>query len=366
MRYSLIIIPLFISLTKGLSQVNILDQPDILEKVEKCLYLTYGFHFDEAQELQSQLERRLPNHPAPFFLRALIIYWGNFPLLPDNPKVDEFETAIEQTLENCKSMINTQDGNLEGIFFDMHARAFEGMFWADNGKISKVIPDLDNMYRSTMKGIEYKDQFKEFYFSSALYNYYMEVYIDKHPIYKPLVFFFHKGDKALGLRELEFATKNTTYIKYEAILFMSLIQLNYEENLDSALDYMSILYNNFPDNIYYLAQYLIILLHNKNYSVAAALDAKLLDDKDDFHQMIYFMCEGFLQENTTSNDVLATANYKKTIFISEKIGPFADLYAAIAYAGLARIAGNDHDENLARKYRRSSSQHSTYDFILDF
>ena len=66
---------------------------------------------------------------------------------------------------------------------------------------------------------------------------------------------------------------------------MSLIQLNYEQDLPLAADYMAILYNNFPNNIYYFGQYLIILLHNKNYIVASNLNGKLADHPDEFHKV---------------------------------------------------------------------------------
>lgn len=345
-------------------QSNLLDRPDILAKVERCLYSTYGFHFEEANSIQRELEEELPEHPAPHFLKALIIYWENFPLLPEDPEVADFENSMNRCIELSQPLIESTEGNMEGIFFDMHARAFKGMFWADNGKITKVIPDLNTMYRSTIKGISYKEQFNEFYFSSALYNYYIEAYIEKHPIYKPVIKLFRPGSKSLGLIELQYSIDSTTYIKYEALLFMSLIQLNYEENLNSASDYMAVLHNNFPKNIYYLGQYLIILLHNKQYEVASLLSAKIRSHPNDFHKMIYSLSEGFLEEKQKGNLSNAKKFYHITIAYAEKFGTIADLYAAIAYAGLSRISAAENDEKLARKYYRISSQLSVYDYIL--
>jgi hypothetical protein len=364
----IILIAVLISLSNLFvsGQQNILSKPDILETVEMCLYATYGYNFEEAHALQIKLENDLPYHPAPYFLKALIIYWENFPLLPKTPKVADFVSEMDKTIDLSQLMINTKDGDMEGIFFDMHARAFKGMFWADNGKVSKVILDLDNMYRNTMKGIEYKEKFNEFYFSSALYNYYIEAYIEKHPVYKPIVRLFRKGDKKLGLKELEYAIDSTTYIKYEALLFMSLIQLNYEHNFSSAIDYMAVLYNNFPKNIYYFGQYLIILLHKKNYIVASNLNSKLADHPNEFHQMIYSMTEGFLIENQQNNHSIAKEFYLETIELAKNFGNIADLYAAIAYAGLSRIAKYENGDRSARRYRRISSRLSVYDFILDF
>ncbi len=350
----------------GNSQYNILDSKKTQTAVEECLYATYGFDFAKAYSNERILNKALPQHPVSYFLKALIIYWENFPLLPDNPATSDFELNMDLAIELSDDMLEQDPESLEGVFFDMHARAFKAMFWADNGKPSKVLSDIDNMYRSTLKGIEFKEAFADFYFSSGLYNYYIVAYIEKHPVYKPIALMFRKGNKELGLKELQIAVNKATYIKYEAMLFMSLLQLNYEENIPAAIDHAAGLYNLFPENIYYMGQYLIILCHNRNYTVASVLNEKLSSQKEPFHQMIYWMTEAFLDENHHKAPARAKSGYMNVIRIAEKFGPVADLYAAIAYAGLARIAEMEGDSNNARKLRRKASRLSVYDFILDF
>lgn len=348
------------------SQYNILDSKKTQIAVEECLYATYGYDFEKACNNERILRKALPQHPVSYFLKALIIYWEHFPLLPDDPKTADFEMQMDIAIELADNMLKKDPENMEGIFFDMHARAFKAMFWADNGKPSKVLSDIDNMYRSTIKGIEFKEVFADFYFSSGLYNYYIVAYIEKHPVYKPIALMFRKGDKELGLKELQIAINKATYIKYEAMLFMSLLQLNYEKNVPAAIDHAADLYNLFPKNIYYLGQYLIILCHNRNYTVASVLNEKLSTEKEPFHKMIFTMTDAFLDENHRKAPARAKTGYMTVISIAEKFGPVADLYAAIAYAGLARIAEMEGDSNEARKLRRKSSRLSVYDFILDF
>jgi len=356
----------FFLMATGLAQQNILDRQETQEKVERCLYATYGFNFTEAKTIQKDLAKEMPHHPVAWFLNALIAYWEFFPILPDDPKANVSISNMDRAIALADDMLTRNPGSMEGVFFDMHARAFKAMFWADNGKPARVIADLNNMYRSTMIGIEYKETFNEFYFSSGLYNYYIEAYVEKHPKYKPLSLLFRKGDKEQGLSELEYAINNTTYIKHEARLFMSLIQLNYEKNMALALEHAAQLYNHFPENIYYAGQYLIILLHSEQYTVAAVLNAKLTEKKEPFHRIIYQITEGFISEKHKNDPILASKQYREVIQLSEKMGPIAHLYEAIAYAGLARIADKEEDPATARRYRRSSSRLSDYEFILDF
>ena len=364
MLVTIMILTLQFAFIRG--QNNILDKPEILKRVEECLYNTYGCNFEEARQLQQELQKAIPRHPAPYFLNALIVYWENFPLLPDDPKVESFEDAMEQTIAHAEIIGSKDDGVMESVFFEMHARAFRGMYWADNGKATKLLADIDNMYRSTMKGIEYKEVFNEFYFSSGLYNYYIDAYVEKHPIYKPIASLFREGSREVGLKELQYAIDHTTYLKYESLLFMSLLQLNYELDYEKSLEYMSQLYNLFPKNIYYLGQYLIILMHDQKFTLASAINDKLKKSKDHFSQVIYHMTRGFIEENKGEDFRVAKKHYRQVIDYYDEFGPISGLYVSIAYAGLGRIAEVEGNEREARKLRRKSRQHSSYDFILEY
>jgi hypothetical protein len=184
------------------AQLSYLERPDLLDKVKQCLLLTYNFSFQEARQVQLELAEETPGHPAPLFLEALIIYWENFPLLPENEATRQFVELMDRTVELARGFLNGENNYLEGVFFDLFGRAFKAMFWADNGRSSKVIPDLPVMYRQTKAGFELKELFQEFYFSTGLYNYYIEAYPEAHPVYKPLVAFMQGGNKKLGLEQV--------------------------------------------------------------------------------------------------------------------------------------------------------------------
>ena len=357
---------LLITLSGIFGQQNIMDHPATLIKVENCLYCIYGLEIDEAVRIQAELQKMYPDHPVSYFLKAMIIYWVNYPLSPDDPLVKKYERNIDLAVKKSTFLMNNKKTLMEGIFFDMHARAFRCMYWADNGKPVKVLGDLDNLYRNTMKGIEYKEIFNEFYFSSGLYNYYVQAYVDMHPVYKPIASLFRKGNKTEGIKEIKLAIDNGLFIKYEAMLFMTLLQLYYENNLNLAENYIEVLCNNFPENNYYLAIYLNILLHNKKYKNAGTLSEKLENNKGPFEQMIHAFVTGFVSENNESNYRKAIIYYKKALLLAESLGPVADLYASICYAGLARISETKKDYKSAKKYWHLSKQKSRYDFIFEF
>ena len=347
------------------AQVSYLGRPDLLEKVEICLQHTYGFSFDEARSIQSELLSSTPNHPAPLFLEALIVYWENFPLAPSTEASSAFISLMDQVTELSKELREDTLTYTEGVFFDLFGRAFKAMFWADNGKSGKVIPDLGNMYRYTKRGFDLKDQFVEFYFSSGLYNYYIEAYPEAHPAYKPLVAFMHKGDRELGLEQLNYAINHTVFLKVEAILFMSLIQLNYEKDLNSAAIYAERLVRDYPGNILYQGHLINIMLHQHRYEQVKKLLLETADQEDPYSEMIQSFAGAFLAEKEIGEEGRARAGYVETMEMAETFGPFADIYMAMGYMGLSRLHEKEGLHRESENYKRKASRLTSYAFILE-
>jgi len=349
----------------AMPQTSYLSRPDLLEQVESCLDFTYGFSFPKARHIQHKLAKLTPEHPAPVFLEALIIYWENFPLTPDEKASDQFLELMDRVVEMAEAYAKEESTHLEGIFFDLFGRAFQAMFWADNGKPIKVIPDLGSMYRHTKEGFDLKDDFIEFYFSTGLYKYYIEAYPEARPVYKPLVSFMESGDKELGLQQLEYAINNAVYLKVESLLFMSLIQLNYEDNLSSAYYYMSKLHGRYPGNLYYQGLLATILLHLQKYGEVNSLLETISPQKDSYSEMIRTMAEAYMAEHVAKNTSLAKTGYLTTVALADSFGPIADIYKAIGYMGLSRIYEKEGLESDSRRYARRASNHTVYRFILD-
>jgi hypothetical protein len=350
---------------EGSSQHSYLGRPELLEEVETCLENTYGFSFDKAKKIQSALASATPDHPAPVFLEALIIYWENFPLLPEDKASDQFVDLMDRVTEMARGLMKDSLTYTEGVFFDLFGRAFKAMFWADNGKSGKVIGDLGNMYRYTKKGFDLKEEFVEFYFSSGLYNYYIEAYPEAHPAYKPLVSFMHKGDRELGLEQLYYAINHAVFLKVESMLFMSIIQLKYEGDLNTAALYAERLVSAFPRNTFYRGHLILILLHQHNYDRVKSLLLETKDQEDSYYEMIRTLALAFMADKQSGDDISARTGYLDCIEMAESFGPFADIYKAMGYMGLSRLYEKQGLSGEAEDYARKASRYTSYDFILD-
>lgn len=347
------------------AQVSYLNRPDLLEKVEHCLQHTYGFSFEEARSIQTELSSSTPDHPAPVFLEALIVYWENFPLVPSTEASIQFIDLMDLAMALAKELREDTLTYTEGVFFDLFGRAFQAMFWADNGKTGKVIPDLGNMYRYTKKGFDLKEEFVEFYFSTGLYNYYIEAYPEAHPAYKPLVAFMRKGDRDVGLEQLNHAISHAVFLKVEAILFMSLIQLNYEKDLNSAAIYAERLVEDYPGNILYQGNLINILLHQHRYDLVRNLLKHTTAQEDPYSEMIRSYAGAFLDEKESGEEIRARSGYMECIALAETFGPTADIYQAMGYMGLSRLHAKEGLQDEAKDYKRKASRLTSYAFILD-
>ncbi|MGW8316265.1 MAG: hypothetical protein ACWGNV_11735 [Bacteroidales bacterium] len=345
-------------------QTSYLNRPDLLERVEECLQYTYNFKFEEARQVQRALALETPEHPAPTFLEALILYWEYFPLTPEKEASSRFVDLMDHTVDLAETYLESNDNYLEGVFFDLFGRAFKAMFWADNGHPGKVIPDLGTMYRQTKEGFNLKDQFSEFYFSTGLYNYYIEAYPEAHPAYKPLVAFMQDGDKALGLQQLNYAINHAVYLKVESILFMSLIQLKYEKDLNTAFLYAERLNKSYPRNIYYQGHLITILLYLNRFPQVKQVLASMEGQHDDYSEMIRCMANAFMEEEKAGNKHMAERDFERTIAYARDFGSFTDSFTAIGYMGLSRIAASRGNGREAEDYARKASRYTNYSFII--
>jgi hypothetical protein len=347
------------------AQASYLDKPELMSLADSCLRHTYNWSFGIARDFQQQLQQATPGHPAPFFLEALIIYWEHFPLSPDDQASDQFIRLMDESITTAGLLMQHESTYLEGVFFDLFGRAFKAMFWADNNRSGKVIPDLLPMYKQTLEGFELKQKFSEFYFSTGLYNYYIEVYPEAHPVYKPLVSFMRGGNRKEGLEQLSHAIHHATYLRVEALLFMSLIQLNYEGDLNTAAIYAERLHMEYPDNVYYQGHLVTILLHLYRYEQVNRIMEQMTDRKDHYSHMIRALSDGFMAEKCKDNDTAAGRYYQRVIDLALSMGPIADSYRAMGYMGLSRIHAKKQEDSEARRYARKASNLTTYRFILD-
>ncbi len=362
---SLLTLLLLVLLTPALhSQKNILENENLTGEIREGILAIYNYRFEQSGQMIRDLENYSPDHPAVPFLKALELYWKYFPITDDHPKAPGFIELMEQSIVSAEKMADLYEDNLEAIFFDMFSRAFLAMFWADNGSPGKVFPHLNRMYRHAMEGFELKDEFVEFYFSTGLYNYYIEAYPEKHPAYKPVAALFQDGDREAGLQQLEYCAKNAVFLKVEARFFLALLYLNYEQNLDKASELLAGLYRQFPQNPFYAGKYLEVLLFNKKYFFAPVILKRLKEWDDPYANFQYHLFNAYYLEKSEKKYEDAYREYEKALKLSEKYDDFTRSANGIAYMGLGRYYARKGNNSRANSYFRKAKNATSYEYVI--
>lgn len=366
LRKKIITLIIFIGITFPVaSQPILLGSEDLMLTARELLQLMYNYEFNKAREKLSIIQQKIPEHPASSFMEALIIYWEEYPLLPVNENSATFIKLMEKTMEKSEDMIKQNPDDLEAVFFSLFAKAFYSMFWADNGKPTKIIPLLPSMYRQTMKGMEKKDEFVEFYFTTGLYNYYIEAYPEKHPIYKPLVLPFRGGNRKEGLRQLLYCTENAVYLKVEAKYFMTLLFLGYENDPGRASELAGELYREFPNNICYMGNYAYTLVFDKKFPVAEVIIQNLFRNSDSFSRMMAHILNGYILEKYKKEYDSAMSEYETGLILTDQFGEMFSSFKTIALMGIGRHFKREGNHRMANMYFKQAKNISAYGYLTE-
>ena len=360
---------MFMIISGLFSQQKILPNKDLMALIRQGIDKTYNSEFDAAEKIYKEVEKRAPGHPAAPLLNGLNYYYKYYPLNPSSPGAEPFETTVKEAIKRAGAMLDKNSEDIEAQAMDMIARSLLNMYYVDNGYSFKAIPQIMPIYRTVIKGFTLKEKFNEFYFTTGLYNYYREAYPDAHPVYKPITSLFQHGNKILGIKQLIYAADSCVFLRNEALNFLKIIYLNYENNPAKALLYARRLSEKYPGNLTFLADYAETLLLDKQYDKAKIPILLLLSrsNKDLGIIMKGLILKGIYEEKERKDLSTAEKNYLAGMKASEDLGPSVDAYRAYACLGLARIYTQTGKSDKASDYRKQGEgyAHYIYFFRLD-
>ena len=349
------------------AQDRLMEDVAMMKKVEDCIDHIYHLRFDQALELTDYFDHQMPQHPAGSFLRGLIIYWRELPLISSNKHSDEFLSFMEETIRRARLRTDTNDMDLEGVFFELVAHGMIMMFHADDGNPGRVLPNLRPSYRMLRKGFQLESSFVEFGFTSGLYMYYIVAYPEVHPAYKPIALLFPPGGKEEGLRKLEKVSEDGIYLKNESRTFLNHLYLSYENNPASALSYIQGLFQNYPDTYYYRIKYILNLLAlgYTDQCIPHVNHLRTSYPDDTFVKMVVEIIDGYLFEKVLKDHSIAREKYKQGIDFGKEFGNWVNNYLCIAYGGLSRIYRQEGNQRKAREYEKLARSAGRYAFLFE-
>ena len=211
----------------------------------------YNFKFEKAERQFRWLAQDYPDHPLPYFLLGLSQWWRMAPNIDDGRYDGAFMQYIDQSLDLAHKMYDKNPENVEASFFLAAGYGFKGRLLAERKSWRKAASAGRNALKYLENSSNQSDLSPEFLFGDALYNYYSVWIPDNYPILKPLLVFFKKGNKELGIKQLQEVAGNAFYTRTEAQSFLMRILAIEEQELMRAMQVSQYLAETFPDNSYF-------------------------------------------------------------------------------------------------------------------
>lgn len=239
----------------------------------------YNFEFERSAQNFQYMKQQHGWHPLPYFLLGLNYYWRMIPYSASEKFDKEFLAYMDTSLVLSKRLYKGVN-EVEGAFFLAATYAFKGRLYSDRKQWRKAASAGKNALKYLEKSKGNADYSPELLFGDALFNYYSVWVGENYPILKPIMAFFPKGDKDLGIKQLKTVATNAFYTRTEAQFFLMRILSNERQDLPRALQIAKYLHQTFPRNAYFHRYYARLLYYTNRYQPAKRESYEILDRID--------------------------------------------------------------------------------------
>ncbi len=335
----------------------LLDQ-DIKTELEGAVYNLYNFKYDKAERQFRSLRRRYPNHPMPYFLLGLSQWWKIIPSNIQTKLYDkQFFAYMDTTIRMGEAMYKADNKNYEACFFLAAGYGFDSRLHAERRDWRKATVSAKRSLDYLEKSKEANGLSPEFLFGQALFNYYAVWIPENYPLLKPVLLFFPKGNKKLGLQQLRNVADNGVYVGPEARAFLLRILFNEEDKPEEALPVARYLATTYPENGYFQRIYANACFQAGEYKECERVSRDILDklnrgmpgyEPNGGRYATYFL--GFLMQNRYKDLKKAKEYYQRCIVFAELNGETNYGFYVFANLALARLAADAKDTAAARRY----------------
>lgn len=319
----------------------------------------YNFKFDKAENQFRYLKARYRWHPLPYFLMGLIEWWKIMPNTKDQSHDEVFLAYMDSTIIVGENLYENHSAyKTEAAFFLAAAYGFKARLYSDEER--KNWRKAATTGKSALNYLEAsKEQGElnvELLFGDALYNYF-SVWVPEHyPSLKPLLWFFRKGDKALGLKQLKEVSYNAFYTRTEAMVWLMRILNSYENDQPRAYQISEYLHQTYPDNPYFHRYYARMLYSMGRFAQTESVSLDILKRIEN-KQLGYEATSGryaafFLGQVYEARKRLDDAKkyYQLCIKFAEEIEATESGYYLYSIIALGEIAEQQGNKAEAKRY----------------
>jgi hypothetical protein len=347
--------------------IILLSDVSVQLQCTKALNDLYNFKFESAEAKFAQIRADYGWHPLPYFLMGLIEWWKIMPNTKDTSHDARFLAYMDSTITVAERLYDDYPANkVEAAFFLSAAYGFKGRLYSDEErkawrKAASAGKDaLD--YLEESKG--HHNLSPELLFGDALYNYFSVWVPDNYPSLKPILWFFPKGDKQLGLQQLKEVSYNAFYTRTEAMVWLMRILNSYENDQLQAFQISKYLIEEYPDNPFFHRYYARMLYSLGRFEQAETVCKEILH-RIDSGMLGYEATSGryaafFLGQiyESRKNPEEAKKYYTLCVSYAEEIGATESGYYLYSLISLGEISEKEGKRSDAKKYFKKAKEHA--------
>lgn len=331
---------------------------DIQLELDGAVQNLYNFKYDKAEKQFRSLRRRYPHHPMPYFLLGLSTWWKIMPTNFQSKQYDKIFYAYMDTANTYSEQLAKADPkNYEAYFFLSAANGFDARLNAERHNWRKATVSSKRSLNYLQKSQEANGLSPEFLFGEALFNYYAVWIPENYPLLKPVLLFFPKGDKKLGLTQLRNVANNGFYTGVEAKVFLMRILHNEEHQTSLAMPIAQGLAQKYPDNGYFERFYAYLCFDQAQFAECERVSHDILNkinagmpgyEASSGRYASYFL--GYLMQYKYRDIPKAKDFYQRCIVFAESNSETEGGFYLFANASLAKLADQANDADAARRY----------------
>ena len=362
MKWRRIFVLFLITLSVRDLKAQFLEDAEAMGLVKSSIDHIYNFEFAQADKYAAEIGKKYPGHPVTYLLKAFSMNWRYLPIDSNKEKMEEYQKLLQKCLEATRQRYGSGSTDPEAVFFTMASHGYIALTHNYRGEFLKAVGEARKAYNALVDGMRFVEINPDFYFTSGLYNYYVNVYPEMYPAVKPLMIFFKNGNKTKGLQQLRLGAEKGVITMAETCYYLSHIYMAFEDRMSDGLIYTGKLRHKYPGNPVYRMRYIENLLHLGRYAEAAKENLVLAKYNKGLFQKAYHCFDGLLKEHD-GNDRGAKEAFERALALPLEM-QYIKEYHAMAYAGLARIADRAGDKKLARAQYKKCLEYAEYKRLI--
>lgn len=211
----------------------------------------YNVEFDSARANFQKVQKLYPDHPAGYFLDAMVDWWRIKIHRYEEKFEDEFLDNIDLVIKKCDKLLLKDEKDLTALFFKGGALGYRGQYYAYKEEWINAATDGKEAYDLMIKSYLKAPGNHDMMLGTGIYNYFAEALPEKYPIAKPFTIFLPPGDLTLGIKQLKACFDIARYSNIEAAVVLMMIYYSFEKDYRQAMYWSKLLHEKYPQNPYF-------------------------------------------------------------------------------------------------------------------